>query len=123
MVKKLSQIINEDIFDWSASSGSKEKKLGGTTITYGTDKNKTTELILLQTNPKMRGKGEAEKALKVFTSEADKNKHTIKLTAAPVYKGTDSTRLQAFYHKHGFRTTGIEHNGWKDFYNMERKPK
>ena len=122
-MKRLSEIINEDQFDWSPSSGTREKKLGHSTITYGVGKNKDTELTLIQTDKGHLGKGEATKAMQAFTSEADKHKHTINLTAASVYKGSDINKLRSFYHKHGFEDNGTEDNGWKVYYKMKRNPR
>jgi hypothetical protein len=122
-MKRLKDIIETELFDWSPSSGSREKRIGGTTITYGVGKHRNTELSLIQTDPKMKGKGEADNAMKAFTGEADKHKHTINLTAASVYKGTDINKLKNFYYKHGFVDTGTENNGWKTYYKMKRNPR
>lgn len=108
------------VFDWSPSSGSREVKIGGSTISYGVSRDgKTAELILIETPRKNRGHGEANKALSQFLKEADSNGVTVSAVVSPMDKQTDASRLMAWYKSSGFVPTGKQTAAGP---RVERKP-
>ena len=113
-------------FDWGPrdTSGSRESKIGDTTITYGVNpKTKYADVILVKTPESKRGEGSARHAMQQMVNEADANGYTLSLTADPMGKGVSKPKLIAFYKSLGFKENTGRNKDFAVMAGMIRPPK
>jgi GNAT superfamily N-acetyltransferase len=95
--------LPKKVFDFTnPGGGSREAKVGHTTIDYGVGKDGPADVILVKTPKQHRGQGSARAAMEQFIREADEEGLRLFLNSDPMDKGVSKARLDAFYKSLGF---------------------
>lgn len=110
--------------DMSPTTGTRDIKIGDTTIEYGISRGgETGEVVLIRTPPSARENGSARKAMQKFLAAADAAGVTMFLTPEPMGKGGASkAALQRFYKTLGFRDNTGRRADFRSRQAMVRDP-
>lgn len=110
-------------FGPGTSSGSREVKIGDTTVTYGVGRDGLVEVILIKTPKDKRGQGSARAAMETMKAEADAAGLRLGLNADPMDKGISKPKLEEFYKSLGFKRNAGNKRDFTTRLEYLREPK